>query len=376
MSKIYTLDGHAATMEFGKGGPLFEASSGLFRARNSANSSFVEGQGADASTDDAWVTLRQLNNATLGLSWKEPVRLASTGNVDIATELEAGDLIDGVGLVEGDRVLLKNQVSAIENGIYVAVAAAAGAAPRSADMATGSDATNAAMFVSEGATQDDQAYVETADPAVVGTDALTFLQFASVTAGVTSLASVDNGGGAGTFAPVLLSGAAPVPTIRSISNGSQIAAVTSSNEIALSIVAGSVGPTELAANAVTEVKLAAGVAELFRYLQVLAAGFPAVTGSNTVNLGVVLPANSIVKGGEIFVSTAFDNGPDLQVGTVAAPDSVFGAGDVNLGAIDSYGSGRMSVLTASTQLVVTRTTGAIQPTVGVCEVFASFARVA
>jgi hypothetical protein len=59
---------------------------------------------------------------------KAPVRAATTANVDLAT----GGLlvVDGVALVAGDRVLVKNQTSALENGIYVA---SAGAWTRAAD---------------------------------------------------------------------------------------------------------------------------------------------------------------------------------------------------------------------------------------------------
>lgn len=372
MPKNYTLSGVGSSVELGVGGNRFRTSTSFLQARDNADAAFVEGQGADATVDDSWVTLRQLNNAQIGLSWKEPVRAASTVDVTIATP---GNVMDGVTLATGDRVLLKNQTNPVENGIYVFDT---GLTPlvRATDMATGSDATNAALFVSEGTTQADQAYVETADPAVVGTDSLVFQQFASVTAGVTSIASVDNGGGAGTFASLVASGSPPTPTIRSISNGTQIAAVVSTNEVVLSIVAGSVGTTELADDGVTEPKLAAGVANLYRYIQLLAAGWPATTGSNTVNIGSVLPANSIVQGGKLLVTAAFNNSPDLEIGDASNVDAVFETTDVNLASADVYVSDRMAVYTASTQLIATRTTGAAQPTAGVVEVLVNFARVA
>lgn len=47
------------------------------------------------------------------------VRLASTANVNIASQLEAGDTLDGNTLVAGNLVLLKNQTTASENGVYV-----------------------------------------------------------------------------------------------------------------------------------------------------------------------------------------------------------------------------------------------------------------
>ena len=48
------------------------------------------------------------------------VRVATTANVTIATALNAGDTIDGVALADGDLVLVKNQSTPAQNGIYVA----------------------------------------------------------------------------------------------------------------------------------------------------------------------------------------------------------------------------------------------------------------
>lgn len=56
-------------------------------------------------------------------------RVASTGNVAIATDLQNGDTIDGITLVTGDKVLLKDQTAGAENGCYSVVSS--GAASRS-----------------------------------------------------------------------------------------------------------------------------------------------------------------------------------------------------------------------------------------------------
>ena len=58
-------------------------------------------------------------------SWKDPVRLATTAALTLADDLEGGvDSLDGEALVVDDRVLVKNQASAIENGLYVITAGA------------------------------------------------------------------------------------------------------------------------------------------------------------------------------------------------------------------------------------------------------------
>lgn len=55
-----------------------------------------------------------------GVAWKDPVRAATTASVDISTELEDGDTIDGVTLAEGDRVLVKDQANAANDEVQTA----------------------------------------------------------------------------------------------------------------------------------------------------------------------------------------------------------------------------------------------------------------
>jgi hypothetical protein len=57
--------------------------------------------------------------------FKEPCRVATTANVTISTALNPGDTVDGVVLAENDRVLVANQTTKKENGIYVVKASPA-----------------------------------------------------------------------------------------------------------------------------------------------------------------------------------------------------------------------------------------------------------
>jgi len=124
-----------------------------------------------------------VDNAIAGLSWKDSVRVANQGSAQFATTgLFA---IDGVTLVAGDRVLLRNQTTTpAENGIWVA---ASGAWARPADADTGAELVGAAVFVEEGTTMADTAWVNTTNaPITVGTTSTTWVQFAgggAVTAG-------------------------------------------------------------------------------------------------------------------------------------------------------------------------------------------------
>jgi hypothetical protein len=129
-------------------------------------------------TDAAHIATKgYVDAARQGLDVKDSVRVASVAPVAIASALEAGDVIDGVTLVAGDRVLLKDQSTASENGIYVAVAS--GAASRATDANTSAKVTTGMFtFVAEGTVNGDNGFVLTTnDTITLGTTGLTFVQF-------------------------------------------------------------------------------------------------------------------------------------------------------------------------------------------------------
>ena len=134
---------------------------------------------ATPSADGHAATKGYVDSARQGLDVKASVRVATTAAINLSTDLEAGDIIDGVTLAEGDRVLVKNQGTASENGIYVAVASAAGAASRADDANTSAKVTTGMFtFVSEGTVNADNGFVLTTnDTITLGTTGLTFVQF-------------------------------------------------------------------------------------------------------------------------------------------------------------------------------------------------------
>ncbi|WP_212748824.1 hypothetical protein [Nocardia cyriacigeorgica] len=140
---------------------------------------------ADPSAPMDAVNLQTLEARQAGLSWKQAVRAASTANITVATP---GAAIDGVSLSNGDRVLLKNQITTAENGIYVWAGASA-ALTRAADADDdGEIVDGTAVYVAEGTTNGDTAWVQTApNPIDIGTDPTVWSQFggggASYTAG-------------------------------------------------------------------------------------------------------------------------------------------------------------------------------------------------
>jgi len=108
-----------------------------------------------------------------GLSWKDSARVASTADVNLASP---GASIDGVSLSQGDRVLLKNQTDASQNGIYVWDSAST-AMTRATDMDAGDEFPGAAVFVREGTDNADIGYVCSTDSVNLGTTDITFVEF-------------------------------------------------------------------------------------------------------------------------------------------------------------------------------------------------------
>jgi len=111
-----------------------------------------------------------------GLHVHASVKAATTSNIDLSTDLEAGDVIDGVTLVAGDRVLVKNQSTTSQNGIYVA--STSGAAVRASDYNTAGEIDPGDFFfVTGGTTYDNTGWVQTATVTTLGTDPIEFTQF-------------------------------------------------------------------------------------------------------------------------------------------------------------------------------------------------------
>jgi hypothetical protein len=102
-------------------------------------------------------------------------RAATTANITISTALNNGDTIDGVVLATNDRVLVKNQSTGAENGIYVV-----GAVPaRATDFDDGTSEVYAGVLVTvtEGTANADTLWmVSTNNPITVGVTTLTFKQ--------------------------------------------------------------------------------------------------------------------------------------------------------------------------------------------------------
>jgi hypothetical protein len=110
-----------------------------------------------------------------GLSWKQPVLCATTANIT----LSGLQTLDGVTVVAGDRVLVKNQSTASQNGIYLASSTAWS---RALDADVWNDLISAITFVETGSTQSGSAWYCTAQPGgTIGTTAVNWSNFSVAT---------------------------------------------------------------------------------------------------------------------------------------------------------------------------------------------------
>lgn len=335
-----------ATLQYGISGPKVKNDgAGKLQARDSADAAFANMQGADGAVDDDFVTFRQFQNSLNGLNWKNVVRVATTSAGTLATDFENGDTIDGVILVTGDRILIKDQASGVENGIYIV--AATGAPARASDMAATSAAANDAMFISEGTANADTAWVCTNDSGsdIVGTDALVFVQFSSVTAGITTIALE----GGATGANIISSGTGPTALLRGILGESGVlTAAVSGDDVVVSVDALGIDTAKIANDAITEAKIANGSGVMIaRRLEF------DFNDASPVNVGAQVPSGATVMHSYFNITTAWDIGTTMELGDAGTPGLLIATTQVDPQTTDIYGVDNDEETTADTQFRVT-----------------------
>ena len=134
-----------------------------------------------------------VDNAVAGLRTRIIAEVATTANVNLSNGLEAGDTIDGVTLVAGDRVLVKDQSTATENGLYLAVSS--GAASRDPEHDTIAELSGGMVVVNQGSTNDNKIFLCTTDSdGSLGSTNITYTQVTpSNTGTVTSIGLTQSG---------------------------------------------------------------------------------------------------------------------------------------------------------------------------------------
>jgi len=131
----------------------------------------ITGSGTPVNPNDL-VPKTYVDNFINATSWKTAALVATTANITLSGE----QTIDGI-TTSASRVLVKNQTTASQNGIYTS---GSGAWTRTSDMNTWAQVPAAAIFIEEGTVNADLGFVCTSLPGgTLGTTAITFVQFSS-----------------------------------------------------------------------------------------------------------------------------------------------------------------------------------------------------
>jgi hypothetical protein len=169
---------------------------GTMAVQNSATVSISGGSitGLSTPSNNSDVAIKSyVDDAVAGLRTRTIAECATTANVNLSNGLEAGDTIDGVTLVAGDRVLVKDQSTATENGLYIAVSS--GSASRDPEHDTIAELSGGMVVVNQGSTNDNKIFLCTTDSdGSLGSTNITYTQVTpSNTGTVTSIGLTQSG---------------------------------------------------------------------------------------------------------------------------------------------------------------------------------------
>jgi len=169
---------------------------GTMAVQNSGTVSISGGSitGLSTPSNNSDVAIKSyVDEAVAGLRTRIIAEVATTANVNLTNGLEAGDAIDGVTLVAGDRVLVKDQSTATENGLYLAVSS--GASSRDPEYDTIAELSGGLIVVNQGTSNDNKIFLCTTDSdGSLGSTNITYTQVTpSNTGTVTSIGLTQSG---------------------------------------------------------------------------------------------------------------------------------------------------------------------------------------
>lgn len=336
---------------------------------NMGGTNTVTGLAAPVNGSDA-VNKDYADALANGLSWKQSVVAATTGPGTLATSFENGDVIDGVTLVTGMRILIKNQTTQSENGIYTVNVS--GAPTRSTDMDSTTpinEINGAAVFVEQGTANADTAWVQIDDVQTLGTDPLQFVQFAGAgayTAGngltltgnqfsLTTPVSPTNGGTGTTSTPTngqILIGNGVDYTLATLSAGTGISVANGAGSITIS----NTGVTSLTGTAnQVSVSASTGAVTLSVPSTFIAPGSVEVTTSLTVD--TLTPNGALYAGtGGLVTSTGALTNGQILIGSTGNPP-VAGTVTGGTGITVTNGAGSITIDIDNTEVVTSFSAG-------------------
>jgi hypothetical protein len=177
---------------------------------------------ADPTAAQDAVNKRYVDNFVNGMAWKESVRMAtaaalaagtySNGTAGVGATFTASANgvmanVDGVTPAVNDRILVKDQATALQNGVYVVTSVGAAGAPfvltRALDADEAGDLLGAVVPVQEGTANADKAFISTTNaPITMGTTSVAFTQLPGSGGGALTIYEQDIGNGSLTSIPV------------------------------------------------------------------------------------------------------------------------------------------------------------------------------
>ena len=152
----------------------------------------ITGMSAPSGSSDV-TTKSYVDDLVAGLKTRIITRVATTANINLSNALENGDTLDGISLATGNKVLVKNQTDATENGIYLVPAS--GAASRDPDFNTVDELAGQLVIIQEGTTNEDTIFLCTTDTGgTIGSVNITFSQVQPQFTGTVSSVAVADAG--------------------------------------------------------------------------------------------------------------------------------------------------------------------------------------
>ena len=140
---------------------------------------------AQSPSNDADVVIKSYVDGLVGsgVYWKEPAKVASVADINLPNPGTSS--FDNFTVSSGARILVKDQTNADENGVWI-FNGSSSAMTRAPDCNSAAELNGAALFVTDGDTHADAAFVQTATIATLDTDDVVWVQFSGlgqVTAG-------------------------------------------------------------------------------------------------------------------------------------------------------------------------------------------------
>ena len=173
------LEMHGATLRLSGTGATLTLASGATADEFSTDGTLSGNSDTAIPTEKAVKTY--VDTYATALKWKDVVVCATTADGTLATAYANGQTVDGVTLVTGDRILLKNQTDQKVNGIYTVNAT--GAPTRATDADTASELLGCIVPVLEGTTNADSAWVNSNDTITLGSSNITFILYGGMKSG-------------------------------------------------------------------------------------------------------------------------------------------------------------------------------------------------